>query len=119
METPDSPQPVVQKAVETVRRDFIEDDSRRVDDPVMINSGYCRPFAEQVLDQLRDVSDVTRRDAWDVHTWIEVSGRHYDAETPHGVHDPHRLPVWKRLSADRQQIAAEASDVLTAARFPE
>jgi len=85
----------------------------------MINSGYCRPFAEQVLAQLRDVSGVTRRDAWDVHTWIEVNGRHYDAETPRGIRDPHQLPIWARLTAERQQSAADASDVLTATRLPE
>lgn len=119
MSEPNSLQPVVQETVEAVRRDFIEDDSRSVDDALMINSGYCRPFAKQVLDQLRDVSGVTRQDAWDVHTWIEVNGRHYDAETPCGVRDPHQLPIWARLSAERRQFATEASDVLTAARLPE
>jgi hypothetical protein len=118
MDCSDSPQPVVQKAVKTVRQNFIEDDSRSVDDALMINSGYCRPFAEEVLDRLRDVSGVTRQDAWDVHSWIEVNGRHYDAETPRGVCDPHRLPIWARLSAGRQQTAVEASDVLSAARLP-
>jgi hypothetical protein len=118
MDCSDSPHPEVQEAVETVRRDFIEDDSLSVDDALMINCGYCRPFAEQVLDQLRDISDVTRQDAWDVHTWIEVRGRHYDAERPRGVCDPHELPIWARLTADRQQTAVEASDVLSAARLP-
>lgn len=108
----------VTETLETVLHEFVhEKESPHVRDPVEINGGHCRWFADCVMDRLGSPADVIRHDAWDVHTWIELGGRHYDAEVVEGVDDPHELPVWKRLTDQRLEMAAESCSVLHTAEF--
>lgn len=101
-------------AIETTLHAFIhEHDDRHVHDGVEINNGYCRWFANDTLDYLGHPDDVIRHDAFWFHTWLELDGRHYDAEHPEGVDDPHNLRVWPRLTRESLQAAADEVDVLT------
>jgi hypothetical protein len=66
--------------------------------PEEINNGHCGFFASHVQFLLKDNCTI-----WHVpgfHTWIEVDGRYYDAETPAGVRYPSELPYWQRLRAE-------------------
>ncbi|MHC3381788.1 hypothetical protein [Haloarcula sp. H-GB5] len=110
----------VQKTVKMVLYDFIHNEGTpHVHDAVEINSGYCRRFASRVLKRLGSLSKVTRQDAEDIHTWVEVDGKHYDAEVVGGVDDPHDLPIWERLTDSRREHAAEACSVLNHTKFRE
>lgn len=116
----ESPHEYVRETVETVLYEFIhEEGSPHVHDAVEINGGHCRWFADRVLERLGSLPGVTRHDAWDIHTWIEVDGKHYDAEVVEGVDDPHDLPLWKRLTNARLETAAEACDALDLSELPE
>lgn len=108
----------VTETLETVLHEFVhEKESPHVSDPVTINGGHCRWFADCVMKRLGSPADVVRHDAWDIHTWIELDGRHYDAETVEGVENPHTLPIWERLTDERLEMAAESSSVLSLSGF--
>lgn len=75
----------------------------------IINSGYCKDFAEDVADKITeqtdfDVSIVQTKDIWNtddfnidmsVHYWVVCDGVHYDAENPEGVQEPEHLPFFR------------------------
>lgn len=60
-----------------------------------INNGRCFDISGRVSEQLDYVTvlETFGRD----HSWIEYSGKHYDAEVPTGVNDPFDLPFFQRI----------------------
>lgn len=75
--------------------------------PREINSGYCDLFAERLEQELRAIgihiddlhqeeSDEETGEGVD-HAWVEIGGRHYDAECPHGTPTRGGLPCFRRL----------------------
>lgn len=111
--------PTHQEVTEAVQSILYEFSRERSDigtsDPVGINSGYCRWFADEVLDYLNDPDAVVRYDAAYIHTWLEFDGQHYDAEHPEGVEDPHQFPIWSRVTEQELEMAAEDCEALTLA----
>lgn len=98
-------------AIKRLADDFSQDGLS----PIHINHGLCADFADALSSRL-DVHIVNTEDliagdlevdppeglswdmllAWDIsdlgHSWIELDGRHYDAERPEGVANPFDLP---------------------------
>ncbi len=83
--------------------------------PKEICEGWCSNFAVGALRQIqtklgRDpgppgkanetadahLSRTNMDEKGDGHMWVTVAGRHYDAETPAGVHDPRDIPWMQR-----------------------
>lgn len=68
--------------------------------PAEINSGRCRIFALNVLEQAQELTDSLHEDltVWSLgeeHTWLEYDGEYYDAEQyPNGVSRPDCLPIF-------------------------
>lgn len=79
---------------------------------VDINSGFCGTVADQVADEVDNVSILQVGDG--DHMWIEYNNKHYDAEVPTGVDDPFNLPFFKRIPLNVllkiARMAAEAED---------
>lgn len=83
------------------------------DDPIEINSGHCRRFLEYLEENFELPAEAERIDAFDVHSWLSYDGKHYDAEHPTGVSDPHELALWPRLVDDHLKNAVAGTDCLT------
>ena len=83
--------------------------------PVAINMGDCDKFAADVLAAFPKTvkARLSKRHSWDLpsdrtpweatgigswprHVWVEVDGRHYDAECPEGVARVDDLPIFAR-----------------------
>ncbi|MDT3437870.1 hypothetical protein [Haloarcula sp. 1CSR25-25] len=109
---PPEPQEITE-AIQSVLYEFTQErDDITANDPITVNSGYCREFAEEVLDYLGYPSEITQYDAWYVHSWIEFDGQHYDAEHPRGVKHPREFPIWERVTADEYEMAVSDCDIL-------
>jgi hypothetical protein len=66
--------------------------------PQQINNGECDQFAVEI-GILFPESDELCSEVVGIfeprHIWIEYKGKHYDAETPNGVSDYKKLPIFK------------------------
>lgn len=76
--------------------------------PCEINSGECEEFAWELAKKIPTAK--VSESNWDViftnpngkkewiptHFWITIDNLHYDAETPEGVDDYHKLPIFIR-----------------------
>ncbi|MCK4545041.1 hypothetical protein KAU43_05840 [candidate division WOR-3 bacterium] len=76
--------------------------------PCEINSGECEEFAWELARKIPNAK--VSESNWDViftnpngkkewiptHFWITIGNLHYDAETPEGVDDYHKLPIFIR-----------------------
>lgn len=72
--------------------------------PYEINNGLCEEFAMDIIDRmggykkdLFELCDGNFSEDLPGHVWIYYRGKHYDAETPHGVKSWKMLPLFKRL----------------------
>jgi len=103
----------ITEAIQSVLYEFTrERDDITAQDPIGVNSGYCREFAGEVLDYLGNPSEITQYDAWYVHSWIEFDGQHYDAEHPRGVKHPSKFPIWERVTTKEYEMAVTDCDIL-------
>jgi hypothetical protein len=65
-----------------------------------INAGNCEDFMADVCALVAGAEErTTGNDARIGHYWIEVAGRHYDAECPDGVERPELLPIFVRTGS--------------------
>ena len=79
--------------------------------PWDINNGLCEEFTNNVVNRVPEAQELTEIDCGDSkhnplgddgypesihagHSWVYYKGKHYDAETLHGVDDPHNLPIF-------------------------
>ena len=80
--------------------------------PRRMNRGLCEQFAEDVLELVKEVDDVSIEDnasEWFNHCWLEYKDRYYDAEAPYGVDEVADLPIFLR---NRSILEAQDSWIL-------
>lgn len=67
--------------------------------PDVINNGFCADFACAVQERIRSARIVSDEDLGRdeyTHTFVQLGGRFYDAESPSGVDDWRNLPIFGR-----------------------
>lgn len=79
--------------------------------PYDINNGLCEDFMKKVTHEI-DLAEecctgfVLENDymKYPIHVWIYYDGKHYDAETPHGVTDWSKLPFFSNVNINKNDI---------------
>lgn len=71
-----------------------------------INDGYCEYWAQEVMEMVPSAIDHGTPEEFDGpgHVWVEIDGKHYDAETPFGVKDWKDLAIFKKSNEVNQML---------------
>lgn len=96
--TPDE----IRSELEAITAEYIATAVPEPDGPADLNNGFCNAVAADLLDALDEPAGAVIHEAFSRnarHQWLEVDGRHYDAEVPAGVDDFEDLPIWSRTGA--------------------
>lgn len=90
----------MEKATLKVKEDF------EVKSAFEINDGYCDFWAQEVMELVPTAIDHGTPEDFDGpgHVWVEIDGKHYDAETLQGVKDWKDLAVFRKSKEVNQML---------------